>query len=156
MPLPLSSLTSFSCSKMQAQFQSRSQFRFSHHVHSHFTINCQYHPSVTLDRCRRNRVVQSTASARFSSSHLHVQAMPSLKVVQSSSHFVSSSPHVIRATGRHTATRQPWSSRPSHRRFDRSFSSVGIHHMSLSSNLSRVFIMFIASVTSCQLEAAAR
>ena len=156
MPSPLSSLTSFSCSKMQAQVQSRSQFRFSHHVHNHFTVNCQYHPSVTLDRCRRNRVVQSAASARFSSSHLHVQAMSSLKVVQSSSHFVSSNPHIIRAAGRHTATRQPWPSRLSHRRFDGSLSSVGVHRTSLSLNLSRVFIMFITIVTSCPLEAAAR
>ena len=139
---------------MQAQVQSRSQFRFSHHVHNHFTVNCQYHPSVTLDRCRRNRVVQSAASARFSSSHLHVQAMSSLKGVQSSSHFVASNPHIIRAAGRHRPRGSPGSPRPSHRRFDGSLSSVGVQHTSLSSDPSRVFTMFITIVTSCQLEAA--
>ena len=152
-------LTLFSCSKVQAHFQSRSRFRLSHHVHSHFTV-CGHNqlsiPSVTLDRRRRDRVVQSAASARFNSSHLHVQAMSSLKVVQSSNHFVSSNPNIIRAAGRHTATRQPWSSRPSHRPFDGSISPVGIQRTSLSSHLSRVFIMFMTSVTSCQLEAAAR
>ena len=50
---------------MQAHFQSRSQFRFSHHVHSHFTV-CGHNqlsvPSVTLDRRRRDRVVHNSVS----------------------------------------------------------------------------------------------
>ena len=79
-----------------SSFQSRSQFGFSHYVHNHFTVyghNQLSVPLVTLDRRRWYRVVQSTASARFSSSHLYAQAMDihQRNLIQ----FRLASPHII-------------------------------------------------------------
>ena len=105
MPLPLSSLTSFSCSKMQAQVQSRSQFRFSHHVHNHFTVNCQYHPSVTLDRSSESCGSVSRISAvQFISSTCSGHVQPQSRSVFQSFRLVQSTYHSCRGSAhRHEA-----------------------------------------------------
>ena len=143
---------------MRAQIQSRTQFRFSHHVHSgHTHSSSQSHlsvPSVTSivvvgnmwfgQPHHRGSLSLSTRSGRVQS-----QSHP---VVQSFGLVPSPTHHSCR--GSHRPLGSPGSARPSHRRFDGSLSSVGVQRTSLSSVLSRVFTMSITIVTSCQLEAA--